>query len=59
MSDQTTEPDLTPLVRDVLQQVRYVVLGTLDEDGRTRTSPVYFVPHRQEDPRPGQGRSTT
>jgi hypothetical protein len=27
----------------------YVVLGTIDEDGRNRTSPVYFTPHGYED----------
>lgn len=42
-------PDLTVMARDVLDRIRYVVLGTIDEDGRTRTSPVYFVPHGYED----------
>ena len=37
------------MARDVLDSVRYVVLGTIDEDGRTRTSPVYFTPHGYED----------
>jgi hypothetical protein len=37
------------MARDVLDSVRYVVLGTVDEDGRTRTSPVYFVPHGYRD----------
>jgi len=37
--------DLDQHARDVLDAVRYVVLSTVDEDGRTRTSPVYFVPH--------------
>ena len=45
----TATPDLGQLARDVLDSVRYVVLGTIDEDGRTRTSPVYFTPHRYED----------
>ena len=26
-----------------------MVLGTIDEDGCTRTSPVYFVPNRYRD----------
>ena len=26
-----------------------MVLGTIDQDGCTRTSPVYFVPHRYRD----------
>lgn len=38
-------PDLDQQARDVLDSVRYVVLGTVDPDGRTRTSPVYFTPH--------------
>ena len=42
---ETAAPDLAALARDVLDGVRYVVLGTIDEDGRTRTSPVYFTPH--------------
>ena len=33
----------------MLDRIRYVVLGTIDEDGRTRTSPVYFKPHGYED----------
>ena len=36
---------LDQLARDVLDGVRYVALGTTDEDGRPRVSPVYFV-HR-------------
>lgn len=43
------DPDLAQMARDVLDSVRYVVLSTIDEDGRTRTSPVYFTPHRYED----------
>ena len=49
MSDETSTPDLNAMARDVLDRIRYVVLGTIDEDGRTRTSPVYFTPHRYED----------
>jgi hypothetical protein len=37
--------DLRACARDVLDGVRYVALGTVDEDGRPRVSPVYFV-HR-------------
>lgn len=44
----TADPDLDQLARDVLDSVRYVVLGTIDDDGRTRTSPVFFVPHGYE-----------
>jgi nitroimidazol reductase NimA-like FMN-containing flavoprotein (pyridoxamine 5'-phosphate oxidase superfamily) len=49
MSDETDVPDLTAMARDVLDGIRYIVLGTIDEDGRTRTSPVYFVPHGYQD----------
>jgi pyridoxamine 5'-phosphate oxidase-like protein len=48
MSDSAA-PDLDQLARDILDSIRYVVLGTVDEDGRTRTSPVYFTPHGYED----------
>jgi nitroimidazol reductase NimA-like FMN-containing flavoprotein (pyridoxamine 5'-phosphate oxidase superfamily) len=44
-----SEPDLGQMARDVLDSVRYVVLSTIDDDGRTRTSPVYFTPHRYAD----------
>ena len=37
------------MARDVLDSVRYVVLSTIDDDGRTRTSPVYFTPHDYAD----------
>ena len=46
---RSAAPDLDQMARDVLDSVRYVVLGTIDEDGRTRTSPVYFTPHGYED----------
>jgi hypothetical protein len=49
VSNETSELGLAAMVRDVLDRIRYVVLGTIDEDGRTRTSPVYFVPHGYED----------
>ena len=49
MSDETAAPDLAAMARDVLDRIRYVVLGTIDDDGRTRTSPVYFVPHGYQD----------
>ena len=32
-----------------MDRIRYMVLGTDDEDGCTRTPPVYFVPHRYRD----------
>jgi hypothetical protein len=49
MSNETAASDLAAMARDVLDRIRYVVLGTIDEDGRTRTSPVYFVPHGYQD----------
>jgi nitroimidazol reductase NimA-like FMN-containing flavoprotein (pyridoxamine 5'-phosphate oxidase superfamily) len=49
MSDETATAELAAMARDVLDHIRYVVLGTIDEDGRTRTSPVYFVPHEYQD----------
>jgi hypothetical protein len=48
MSDETAAL-LAAEARDVVDRIRYVVLGTIDEDGRTRTSPVYFVPHEYTD----------
>jgi general stress protein 26 len=48
MTDETATPDLDAMAREVLDGVRYIVLGTIDEDGRTRTSPVYFTPHRYQ-----------
>ena len=43
------QAELDQMAREVLDSVRYVVLSTIDEDGRTRTSPVYFTPHRYAD----------
>jgi hypothetical protein len=37
MTDDGGAPDLDQMARDVLNSIRYVVLGTIDEDGRTRT----------------------
>jgi hypothetical protein len=41
--------DLGAMARQILDEVRYVVLGTVDEDGRPRVSPVYFTAHRYTD----------
>ena len=49
MSDGSPTPDLDAMAREVLDRIRYIVLGTIDADGRTRTSPVYFQPHRYQD----------
>ena len=35
--------ELARRARDVVDSNRYVVLGTVDDDGRPRTSPVYFT----------------
>ncbi len=48
MSDPTEAPELAAMARDVLDRIRYIVLGTIDDDGRTRTSPVFFVPREYE-----------
>jgi hypothetical protein len=37
------------MARQVLDDVRYLVLGTIDVDGRPRVSPVFFTPHRYTD----------
>jgi hypothetical protein len=46
---ETAAAELAASARDVLDRIRYVVLGTIDQDGWPRTSPVYFVPHRYRD----------
>ena len=43
------DPGLAAMAREVLDEIRYVVLGTIDPDGRPRVSPVYFTPHRYAD----------
>jgi general stress protein 26 len=49
MTADTAAPALAATARNVMDRIRYMVLGTIDEDGCTRTSPVYFVPHRYRD----------
>jgi nitroimidazol reductase NimA-like FMN-containing flavoprotein (pyridoxamine 5'-phosphate oxidase superfamily) len=49
MTHPDAATDLDQLAREILDSVRYVVLGTVDEDGRTRTSPVYFTPSGYQD----------
>jgi hypothetical protein len=49
MTVDTAAPALAATARNVMDRIRYKVLGTIDEDGCTRTSPVYFVPHRYRD----------
>ena len=41
--------ELAQMARDVIDSNRYLVLGTSDEDGRPRVSPVYYnhVDHRE------------
>ena len=48
MTEETAAPDLDRVARDVLDGIRYIVLGTVDEDGTPRTSPVFFTPHGYE-----------
>ncbi len=45
----TEAPDLDAMARRVLDQIRYVVLGTIDADGQARLSPVYFTAHGYAD----------
>jgi hypothetical protein len=49
MTADTAAPALAATARNVMDRIRYMVLGTIDEDGCARTSPVYFVPHRYRD----------
>jgi hypothetical protein len=49
MTADTAAPALTATSHNVMDRSRYIVLGTIDEDLCTRTSPVYFVPHRYRD----------
>jgi nitroimidazol reductase NimA-like FMN-containing flavoprotein (pyridoxamine 5'-phosphate oxidase superfamily) len=48
MTDETAAIDLDHVAREVLDGIRYIVLGTIDEDGTPRTSPVFFTPHGYE-----------
>ncbi len=45
----STDAALAAVAREVLDRVRYLVLGTVDPDGRPRTSPVYAVPSGYRD----------
>jgi hypothetical protein len=49
MTSDNEAPTLAATARDVMDRVRYMVLGTIDEDGCPRTSPVYYVPYRYRD----------
>lgn len=40
----TSQPELEAIARGVIDANRYMVLGTLDPDGRARVSPVYYAP---------------
>ena len=44
MTADTAAHALAATARIVMDRIRYTVLGTIGEDGCTRTSPVYFVP---------------
>jgi hypothetical protein len=40
----TTRPDPPTIARELIDANRYMVLGTVDPDGRPRVSPVYYAP---------------
>ena len=44
MTSDTAAPTPAATARNVMDRIRYMVLGTIEEDGCTRTSPMYFVP---------------
>ncbi len=50
MTADTAPPALAATARNVMDRIRYMVLGTIDEDGCTRTSPVHFVPPSSQAP---------
>jgi len=43
------DDELRQMARRVLDGNRYMVLGTVEDDGRPRLSPVYFTPARYRD----------
>jgi nitroimidazol reductase NimA-like FMN-containing flavoprotein (pyridoxamine 5'-phosphate oxidase superfamily) len=43
MTDPSTDPALQEMARQVLEDNRYLVLGTTEDDGTARVSPVYFT----------------
>lgn len=43
------DDELAEMARRVLDGNRYMVLGTVEDDGRPRLSPVYFTPARYRD----------
>ena len=45
----TNADRLQEIAREVLDTNRYMVLGTVEEDGAARVSPVYFNHHRYRD----------
>ena len=49
MTSDAAAAALAGTARDLMDRIRYMVLGTIDDDGYTRTSPVYFVSHRYRD----------
>jgi hypothetical protein len=49
LTADTAARALAATARNVMDRIRYMMLGTIDEGGCTRTSPVYFVPHRYRD----------
>ena len=47
--DTNADQKLKQIAREVLDTNRYMVLGTVGEDGSARVSPVYFNHHRYRD----------
>jgi hypothetical protein len=43
------DEELVQMARSVIDANRYLVLGTIEDDGRPRLSPVYFTPARYRD----------
>ncbi|HEX4471441.1 MAG TPA: pyridoxamine 5'-phosphate oxidase family protein [Nocardioides sp.] len=43
------DDDLAAMARRVIDGNRYLVLGTVEDDGRPRLSPVYYTPARYRD----------
>ena len=49
MTGPDDDAELREMARRVIDQNRYLVLGTVEPDGRPRLSPVFFTPARYRD----------
>lgn len=49
MTRAEQDPELREMARRVIDHNRYLVLGTVEPDGRPRLSPVFFTPARYRD----------